>query len=666
MTSLDQQISQLRTLYAEGRFDEVESSAMELISSSNHPVAWNALVTVQAQSGRLEEAYKSAKEALLSIPDDAQIHVNLGNVLLQRGLSDEACSEWNRALALNPRHVDALCNLSETLISKSDYVDAESFLSSALDIAPNNQRALLGLGRIFTISGRSEQAVEVYMKLALLIPDSVDAHILLGVSLHDSNRYEQACESFERAIQLEPLSAEAWSNLGASKECLGDFQQAEISYFEAVKISPDHMNALGNLAGLLAKLGRLTEACFYYEKAIMQSPGSVEHLHNLAVILVELGELKRACLLFEKAAPLTKDKATLLCDWGVCLRQSGNWSEASARLNEAIALHPDYAPAHYNLSLVLWSQNRFNEAFIEYEWRWLALQSIGSEFLSSRPCWSGEAERSVLIWREQGLGDEIMFFSVLREMHSRCSRLIVECDYRLIPIFQRSLPHDITYILDRNAVSESLFDYQISAGKAFGLLRQTIEDFSSTAEGYLLADYEKSLTMSESRGRVVEVIRIGISWTTASIQGFARYRSIPLLDLSSALAMPEIQLINLQYGEVADELLEVETSLGTHILESLNLDKMNDVDGLASLISSCDLVVTIDNVTANLAGALGVETRVLLPKTADPRWSLDVSESHLYNSVHLYRQKNLGDWREPLEALRSDIEAVIHQKIVDD
>ena len=80
MISLDQKVSQLRRLYKEGCFGDVQTPAMGLISSSNHPVSWSALVTVSARLGRLEGAYKSAKQALLTSPEDAQIQVNLGVV----------------------------------------------------------------------------------------------------------------------------------------------------------------------------------------------------------------------------------------------------------------------------------------------------------------------------------------------------------------------------------------------------------------------------------------------------------------------------------------------------------------------------------------------------------------------------------------------------------
>ena len=88
------------------------------------------------------------------------------------------------------------------------------------------------------------------------------------------------------------------------------------------------------------------------------------------------------------------------------------------------------------------------------------------------------------------------------------------------------------------------------------------------------------------------------------------------------------------------------------------LDLFNDLDGLAALISACDIVISIDNATVHLAGALGIDTRVLLPLTADERWGLNSVDSYWYDSVTLYRQKTLADWTDPLQSLMIDLKKI--------
>ena len=99
---------------------------------------------------------------------------------------------------------------------------------------------------------------------------------------------------------------------------------------------------------------------------------------------------------------------------------------------------------------------------------------------------------------------------------------------------------------------------------------------------------------------------------------------------------------------------------GVDVLEISNLDIFNDLDSLASLISACDCVVSIDNIIPHLAGALGVDTRLLLPLVADERWGINSNKSYLYDSIKFYRQIDKGDWTWPLRELSLDLKNIYH------
>ena len=87
-----------------------------------------------------------------------------------------------------------------------------------------------------------------------------------------------------------------------------------------------------------------------------------------------------------------------------------------------------------------------------------------------------------------------------------------------------------------------------------------------------------------------------------------------------------------------------------------NIDLYNDIDGLAALITACDCIITIDNLTSHLSGALSKNTKLLLPRIADERWGLDPKKSYLYKNTTLYRQSIFGDWNEPINKIKEDLE----------
>jgi ADP-heptose:LPS heptosyltransferase len=117
----------------------------------------------------------------------------------------------------------------------------------------------------------------------------------------------------------------------------------------------------------------------------------------------------------------------------------------------------------------------------------------------------------------------------------------------------------------------------------------------------------------------------------------------------------DLLFVNLQYGEVEQEISQAEKDLGVKIINLDSVNKHDDIDGLAAIIEACDLVISIDNTTVHLAGALGKETHVLLPYVPDWRWLLDRDDSPWYPSVKLYRQTAVNDWGGVLERVKLNL-----------
>lgn len=84
-----------------------------------------------------------------------------------------------------------------------------------------------------------------------------------------------------------------------------------------------------------------------------------------------------------------------------------------------------------------------------------------------------------------------------------------------------------------------------------------------------------------------------------------------------------------------------------------------DLDGFASLLAALDLVISVDNSTVHLAGALGVRTWVLLPFVADWRWGVRGSRSSWYAETVLYRQHGAAAWDDVLVRVARDLAGLI-------
>ncbi len=224
-------------------------------------------------------------------------------------------------------------------------------------------------------------------------------------------------------------------------------------------------------------------------------------------------------------------------------------------------------------------------------------------------------------------------------------------------MFCRSFP-SIDFVVRQDPPSDVLkgadIDVQIAAGDLGKYLRADGSSFPGGAH-YLVPDADKQASIrSEYQQRWPNKQLVGVSWHSGNKTAGAR-RSITLQQLSPVLSCDGCQFINLQYGDVADELLAYGQATGINIFDDPDVDPLTDIDVFTAQVAALDQVVTIDNSTAHISGALGVPTRVLLPYSTNWRWSLERSDSLWYSSVGVYRQPAPTDWQPIVEQVREDL-----------
>ena len=128
------------------------------------------------------------------------------------------------------------------------------------------------------------------------------------------------------------------------------------------------------------------------------------------------------------------------------------------------------------------------------------------------------------------------------------------------------------------------------------------------------------------------------------------------MDMGHIFMGLDVVLVNLQYGDVEDEIREFKEATGIEVAQCASVDNREDLDGLAALIEVCDLVVSIPNVTVHLSGALAKDTWVMLPYVASFYWLLERTDSIWYPSSTLYRQPILNDWDSVYVSIKKDLQ----------
>ena len=323
------------------------------------------------------------------------------------------------------------------------------------------------------------------------------------------------------------------------------------------------------------------------------------------------------------------------------------------RYNDLLKEHPKNSEVLYRQSAFALMLESFEEGWKNYEYRWSVFPMNKATWpIQDKAVWKGEKGKHVAMWREQGIGDDIIFLSLVPEVKEMCSSLSVYIDPRLQDLCKHAMP-EINFVKDIEALQGVECDYHLPLGSVPGLMRNDISDFDRTVRGYLKADPQR-VELIRNELKLEGKTAIGISWK--SFKTRYKTKSVQLKDMERIFSGLDVVLVNLQYGDVEDEIREFKEATGIDVLQCTSVDNREDLDGLAALIEACDLVVSITNVTVHLAGALAKEIWVLLPYVPNFWWGSDRPDSIWYPSASLYRQPTLNDWDNVFVSIRKDLD----------
>ena len=447
-----------------------------------------------------------------------------------------------------------------------------------------------------------------------------------GLQLILQGRYEDALAAEEAALGLAPGLPDAHSYRGSALLQLGRVNEALASYDKVVKLAPNAAVAHYNRANALNRLRRYDEA---------------------------LQSLKRALRL----QPRYTDALSLT---GVVLQAMGDTPSALEHYDAAIRINPNAADAHYNKGLALLTAGEFTHAWEHYEWRlrWDVTVRVGQSRSVDRvaPDWDGKpTSKPILVIPEQGLGDQIFFAGMLADLQVVAPGSTVCLEPRLLPLFERSFeklnfssPYDIDA---EQCIKDGSFSAQIHIGSLGKYFRADTAGLSRVNTPYLKADPIKT---SRLRSRIAKLGRIvcGISWRSKNAD-IGADKSLSLETLAPVLTAAGVDFVDLQYGDTAEERYRLKQDHGVHVQHLDDVDNTNDLDSLAALVSACDIVITISNVTAHIAAAIGKPILVMLPNspTLFWYWHRDRVNSPWYPSCVLIRQKQPGEWIDVVETV---------------
>ncbi|MBT3304953.1 MAG: tetratricopeptide repeat protein [Alphaproteobacteria bacterium] len=577
----------------------------------------NSLGQAHQALGEHNEALDCFSKAVAINPADAGTHLNLGNALKALERFDDALVSYRAALNIHPDFPEAHFNLALVLQAQGDLEGALAGFRQTLALKPDFPQALCEMGNTLKDLGQREEASACYLQFIKLAPNMVhpETHVTLGDLLGGLDRHDEAVDQYDQALRKNPQFVGAYINRGNTLRDLQRLEEATASYTQARDLDPDLCEPYIGLGNILKDQNRLEDAIEYYRQAIQANPNSASAFDNL----------------------------------GSALKLQGKLEDAVGCYRDALRFEPENAKVHHNLGMVYLLMGRLREGWAEYHWRW-RIDASEEPRAFPHPSWQGEdlKNKTILVWSEQGVGDEVMFASMIPDLLDAGAQVVLESYSRMIPLYQRSFP-GVTCVAkgtpaSTEAYNGAIVDFHLPFGDLGGWLRNDFESFPNR-RSYLVADQARRdiLRGRYQDGNGNEDFLIGIAWHSMN-ESFGDQKSLALHELKPLADVPGVKLVDLQYGDTAGERTAFLSDHGHSIIHDDDIDQMQDLDAFAAQVAALDLVVTISNTTAHFAGALGIPAWVMLNTAPLTCWMLDRDDSPWYPSVKLFRQTRPGDW----------------------
>jgi tetratricopeptide (TPR) repeat protein/ADP-heptose:LPS heptosyltransferase len=507
-----------------------------------------------------------------------------------------------------------------------------------------------------------QKAAADFSAVIALRHDDAAAHLGLGLACAKQQLDEDAADSFLLAAHFAPDLAEPHYQLALLAQKNSDPAAALIHVGRALALRDDFADA-HNLAGACAlAAGDPHGAIASFARAVELMPANARFHSNLGYVLLrDSGDFARGTAHLETAFRLDGTDVAIRCNYCAVLGHQGRTAEIIAICDDLLAAQPGLHEARLNRALALLRQGRFAEAWPDYE----ARKHTRSNYLPrpySLPEWQGEtlAGKTLLVYAEQGLGDEIMFASCLPQVMAQAERCIVECSPRLARLFARSFPQVVVHGAEQSAEdaawlqTHGRIDFQVAAGSLPGFLRRRREDFPAHT-GYLRADPQR-VDYWRSRLRSVELpLTVGLAWRGGMTSTRRGLRSFALTQLAPVLNTPCIRFVSLQHDATNEE-IDVASNAGASLEHWPEV--MADIDETAALVASLDLVITVCSATVHLAGALGRRAWVMVPAFAEWRYLESGEAMPWYPQVKMFRQPRPGDWQPVITEIAAHLTAL--------
>lgn len=430
--------------------------------------------------------------------------------------------------------------------------------------------------------------------------------------------------------------------------------------------SADQVRELHEKAVPLMKEGKWAEAAEIYEQAVNISPFMPAILINLSNCWDKLGYWGRAINALERALSMEPNLPEGYVNLSAIYHKMDHTASALAASDKALSLDPFNKGHRWNRAVYNLSLGNLKQGWTDYDARYWRPFARDVRRPEPPPYWHGAPfppGAIVHVWAEQGLGEVILYTQMVRDLATLTDgagqpvRVLYEIPDGLKEIVAFSLSeYQNIMVIGHNTKHDIKPTLQLPTGNLGKIFRREWSQFSRrpyikipkphvpNSVGVSFGNDGRISFSKSTSSALPKKVRIGLSWHSINDE-IGRGKSMGLIDLKDILAIPDVELVNLQYGDVKQEVEDVCKELGVTIdLEDDDYRCVNnnkDMMPWFRRVDSCDYVVTISNFTAHAAASMGKRTLIMLPRGQSCLWHWFKirNDSPWYETAILYRQQ---------------------------
>jgi tetratricopeptide (TPR) repeat protein len=485
-----------------------------------------------------------------------------------------------------------LLHEAQNQIDAKNWTQAKNLLLKTKLLEEENFAVIFQMGWCQMQLGQLDEAIHHMARVESICDKKVDVLNSVALAYIHMHQWERASRVLLRAMELDASIIETYLNLSAVFSNLCRHKESLDFSLKAIALDLSNIHAHLNMGVALVGLGFLKEAKVALETCLMLEPDSLDANLNMGVVISRLENAAESIPIFEKC---------------ILLAESSGYEKINC--------------ARFLLSYQYLSIGQIDKGWAFYEYGFDPTVPAYAARAPARkfpvPRWTGQPipGQCLLVWAEQGLGDEILFLSCMKDVLKSCTDVILECAPRLVPVMARSFP-TVTVrasaydVLNFNQPVFHDFDHQIPLGSLPSLYRRSLHDFRHSAP-FVIADDGKKERFNHRLAGYEGKLKVGICWRSGLLNAERNAGYSAISDWAQLLQLQNCVFINLQYGDCEAELAEVETHFGVSILRWKDLDLKNDIDDVFALMDCLDLVITAATAVNPMAGSIGKATFLL-------------------------------------------------------